>query len=308
MPFFSVIIPLFNKEKFIEATLKSVLNQTFIDFEILIINDGSTDNSATIIEGFDDPRIRYFLKENAGVSSARNDGIEKAQSNYISFIDADDYWYPDFLEEMFKIIQNYPQQKVFSAAIEIETSKKVIPASYSIVRTNDCEIVNYFTASSKETVICTSCAVFHKSIFEETGNFDITVKSGQDTDLWIRLGMNYPVVFSWKILARYIYDENSLSKNKNYLNKKINFSKFEQQEKTNPRLKKFLDLNRFSLAIKSKLIADDENFNCYYKAIDLKNITFKKRFLLAMPSLILKALIHLKLILANSGVGSSVFK
>ena len=308
MPFFSVIIPLFNKEKFIEATLKSVLNQTFIDFEILIINDGSTDNSATIIEGFDDPRIRYFLKENAGVSSARNDGIEKAQSNYISFIDADDYWYPDFLEEMFKIIQNYPQQKVFSAAIEIETSKKVIPASYSIVRTNDCEIVNYFTASSKETVICTSCAVFHKSIFEETGNFDITVKSGQDTDLWIRLGMNYPVVFSWKILARYIYDENSLSKNKNYLNKKINFSKFEQQEKTNPRLKKFLDLNRFSLAIKSKLIADDENFNCYYKAIDLKNITFKKRFLLAMPSVILKALIHLKLILANSGVGSSVFK
>ena len=308
MPFFSVIIPLFNKEKFIEATLKSVLNQTFIDFEILIINDGSTDNSATIIEGFDDPRIRYFLKENAGVSSARNDGIEKAQSNYISFIDADDYWYPDFLEEMFKIIQNYPQQKAFSAAIEIETSKKVIPASYSIVRTNDCEIVNYFTASSKETVICTSCAVFHKSIFEETGNFDITVKSGQDTDLWIRLGMNYPVVFSWKILARYIYDENSLSKNKNYLNKKINFSKFEEQEKTNPRLKKFLDLNRFSLAIKSKLIADDENFNCYYKAIDLKNITFKKRFLLAMPSIILKALIHLKLILANSGVGSSVFK
>lgn len=308
MPFFSVIIPLFNKEKFIEATLKSVLNQTFIDFEILIINDGSTDNSATIIEGFDDPRIRYFLKENAGVSSARNDGIEKAQSNYISFIDADDYWYPDFLEEMFKIIQNYPQQKAFSAAIEIETSKKVIPASYSIVRTNDCEIVNYFTASSKETVICTSCAVFHKSIFEETGNFDITVKSGQDTDLWIRIGMNYPVVFSWKILARYIYDENSLSKNKNYLNKKINFSKFEEQEKTNPRLKKFLDLNRFSLAIKSKLIADDENFNCYYKAIDLKNITFKKRFLLAMPSLILKALIHLKLILATSGVGSSVFK
>ncbi|SEG07423.1 glycosyltransferase family 2 protein [Flavobacterium urumqiense] len=308
MPFFSVIIPLFNKEKFIEATLKSVLNQTFIDFEILIINDGSTDNSVTIIEGFDDPRIRYFFKENAGVSSARNDGIEKAQSNYISFIDADDYWYPDFLEEMFKIIQNYPQQKVFSAAIEIETSKKVIPASYSIIRTNDCEIVNYFTASSKETVICTSCAVFHKSIFEETGNFDITVKSGQDTDLWIRIGMNYPVVFSWKILARYIYDENSLSKNKNYLNKKINFSKFEEQEKTNPRLKKFLDLNRFSLAIKSKLIADDENFNCYYKAIDLKNITFKKRFLLAMPSLILKALIHLKLILATSGVGSSVFK
>src|SRR3970040_1764287 len=102
MPFFSVIIPVFNKEKFIEVTLKSVLNQTFIDFEILIINDGSTDNSAQLIKGFDDPRIRYYYKENSGVSSARNDGIEKTQSNYISFIDADDYWYPDFLEEMYK--------------------------------------------------------------------------------------------------------------------------------------------------------------------------------------------------------------
>jgi glycosyltransferase involved in cell wall biosynthesis len=308
MPFFSVIIPLFNKEKFIEATLKSVLNQTFIDFEILIINDGSTDNSHQIIKGFDDPRIRYFFKENAGVSSARNDGIEKAQSNYISFIDADDYWYPNFLEEMYKIIQNYPQQKVFSAAIEIETSKKVIPASYSIAKTNDYEIVNYFTASCKETVICTSCAVFHKSIFEETGTFDIEAKSGQDTDMWIRIGMNYPIVFSWKILARYVYDENSLSKNKNYLHQKINFSKFKEQETTNPSLKKFLDLNRFSLAIKSKLLADNENFNSYYKGIYLKNITIKKRILLLMPSAILKALIHLKLILTNNGFGSSVFK
>ena len=308
MPFFSVIIPLFNKEKFIEATLKSVLNQTFIDFEILIINDGSTDNSAQLIKGFDDPRIRYYYKENSGVSSARNDGIEKAQSNYISFIDADDYWYPDFLEEMYKIIQKHPEQKVFSAAIEIETSKKVIPASYSIIKTNDHEIVNYFTASYKETVICTSCAVFHKSIFEETGNFDIAIKSGQDTDLWIRIGMNFPIVFSWKILARYVYDENSLSKNKNYLNKKINFSKFEEHEKTNPSLKKFLDLNRFSLAIKSKLIADNENFSLYHKAIDLKKITIKKRILLLMPSVILKPLINLKLILANNGFGNSVFK
>lgn len=308
MPFFSVIIPLFNKEKFIEATLKSVLNQSFIDFEILIIDDGSTDNSASIIKGFDDARIRYYYKENAGVSSARNDGIEKAQSNYISFIDADDYWYPDFLEEMFKNIQSYPEQKVFSAAIEIETSKKIIPAIYSIIKTSDHEIVNYFIASYKETVICTSCAVFHKSIFEKIGTFDIEVKSGQDTDMWIRIGMNYPVVFSWKILARYIYDENSLSKNKNYLNKKINFSKFEKEEITNPSLKKFLDLNRFSLAIKSKLIGDVKNFNSYSKPIDLKNITVKKRILLLMPSVILKPLINLKLILANNGFGNSVFK
>ena len=308
MPFFSVIIPLFNKEKFIEATIKSVLNQTSIDFEILIVNDGSTDNSSELIKGFDDPRIRYFYKENEGVSSARNIGIKNAKAKFIAFLDADDYWYPDFLEEMFKNIQSYPEQKVFSAAIEIETSKKVIPASYSILKTNDCEIVNYFTASYKETAIWTSCAVFHKSIFNEIGTFDFEIKSGQDTDMWIRIGMNYPVVFSWRILARYIYDENSLSKNKTYLNQKINFLKFKEQENSNPNLKKFLDLNRFSLAIKSKLIADDDNFNSYCKAIDLKNISLKKRILLLMPSVILKPLINFKLILANKGLGASVFK
>jgi hypothetical protein len=209
---------------------------------------------------------------------------------------------------MFKNIQSYPEQKVFSGAIEIDTSKKVIPASYSILKTNDCELVNYFTASYRETAICTSCAVFHKSIFSEVGTFDLEIRSGQDTDMWTRIGLNYPVVFSWKILARYIYDENSLSRNKNYLDQKINFSKFEEQEKTNLSLKKFLDLNRFSLAIKSKVIADDDNFNSYYKAIDLKTLSLKKRILLIMPAFILKPLINFKLILANTGFGNSVFK
>lgn len=308
MPIFSVIIPLFNKEKFIGATLKSVLEQSFTDFEVLIVNDGSTDSSVEIIKKFSDPRIRYFSQENEGVSSARNYGIEKAKSNYISFIDADDYWYSGFLEEMFENIKKYPEHKVFSAAIEIATANKVFPAQYSIAKTNDCEVVNYFSASSKETAICTSCAVFNKSIFEETGNFDTQIKSGQDTDLWIRIGLVYPVLFSWKILARYVYDENSLSKNKNYLNTKLDFNKFEELEKTNPLLKKFLDLNRFSLAIKFKLSGNKIAFNNYYAAIDLNNLGLKKRTLLLLPAILLNQLIRFKTVLAESGFGSSVFK
>lgn len=213
MSFFTIIIPLYNKEKFIENTLKSVLNQSFSDFEVLIINDGSTDKSEEKVLNFKDPRIHYFHKENGGVSAARNFGIEKASSNYITFIDADDYWYPDFLQVMYQNIHHHPELKVFSAAIEIETSKKVIPSHYSIVKTGDCEIVSYFEASFKETAICTSCAVFHKSVFEKTGGFDIHLKSGEDTDMWIRIGLIYPILFSWKILARYIYDPKSLTKN-----------------------------------------------------------------------------------------------
>jgi glycosyltransferase involved in cell wall biosynthesis len=308
MPFFSVVIPLYNKENFIEVTLKSVLNQSYTNFEVIIINDGSTDNSAQIISKFDNSRIRVFNKENAGASSARNYGIEKAQSSYISFIDADDYWYPTFLEEMFEKINRFPDFKVFSAAIEIETLKTTFPAQYSIKKTNDFEIVNYFTASTKETVICTSCAVFNKAVFEEVGDFDTEIKSGQDTDMWFRIGLKYPVLFVWKILARYVYDENSLSKNKNYLDTKVDFSKFTEEEKINPEIKKFLDLNRFSLAIKHKIAGNEKGFENYYDDIDLKKLALKKRVLLLLPAFILRLLISTKTALTNMGFGSSVFK
>lgn len=83
MPFFSVIIPVYNKASFVGETLKSVLAQTYTDFEIIVINDGSTDTSETVIQGFNDSRIRYYRKANEGVAVARNEGIEKAQGDFI---------------------------------------------------------------------------------------------------------------------------------------------------------------------------------------------------------------------------------
>lgn len=308
MSFFSVIIPLYNKENFIENTLKSVLDQTFTDFELIIVNDGSTDTSEEKVFQFHDDRIRYFSKENEGVSSARNYGISVAQSDYITFIDADDYWYPDFLKEMFQNINKYPEEKIFSGAIEIETSKSILPAVYSIDKTDNCQIVNYFNASHKTTVICTSCAVFKRSIFDEVGNFDINLKSGQDTDMWIRIGLIYPVLFTHTILARYVYDKNSLSKNKEYLNKRMNFSKFSEIEKKNSALKKFLDLNRFSFAVKCKLNRDKANFEFYYNGIDATNLNLKKMIILKLPTLVLKTLIPINLYLARIGLSNSVFK
>lgn len=308
MPHFSIVIPLYNKENFIENTLKSVLNQNFTDFEVIIVNDGSTDSSEEKVLQFEDSRIHYYRKKNDGVSAARNYGIEKAKSDYIAFIDADDYWYPDFLDEMFKNINSCPKLKVFSAAIEIETSKSIIPANYSIEKTDDFEVVNYFTASVKRTVLCSSSAVFHKIVFEQTGKFNTNLKSGEDTDLWIRIGLIYPIHFSWKILARYVYDPDSLSKKHKITIDSINFCNYQTLEETNPDLKKFLDLNRFSLAIKSKLINDKESFKRLYKQIDLNKLSLKKRLLLRLPPFLLSQLIELKTVLVNVGFGRSVFK
>lgn len=307
MPFFSIIIPVYNKETFIENTITSVLQQSFSDFELLLVNDGSTDQSEAKIKQFSDERIKYFSKENGGASTARNYGIEKSEANYITFLDADDYWYPDFLQEMASSIEEFPNHKIFSAAIEVETEKVVFPSQYSIKKSNDREIVDYFVASMKTTIICTSCAAFHKSVFEKVGGFDTEIKSGQDTDMWIRLGLHFPIVFSWKILARYVYDANSLSRKKEYSNKNFNFDKFKAVEKTHPNLKRFIDFNNFSLAIRSKLINDKNNFSLYYKKIDLTKLPFKKRILLELPSIALKALVKVNLFLVNIRLQNSRF-
>lgn len=308
MSFFSIVIPLYNKEKYIENTLKSVLNQSFIDFEIILVNDGSTDNSEQIVFQFNDNRINYFYKKNEGVSIARNFGIEQAKSNFICFLDADDFWYENFLQTMYTYIKKFPTYKVFSSAIEIENPKIIFPAQYSIKRNNDFEIVNFFEASEKECAIWTSSAIFHESIFKKTGVFDPNIKIAEDTDLWIRVGLNYQILFIWKILARYVYDQQSVSRDTNYIFEESSFAKYYEEEKTNKELKKYLDLNRFSVAIKNKINRDNANFRKVRNEINQRNLILKKRILLYLPRLILIKLIQLKNFLANNGLGNSIFK
>jgi len=294
MSFFSVIIPLYNKEKYIANTLRSVLAQTFSDFEVIIVNDGSTDGSAEIVTQFEDPRIRYYAQENQGVSTTRNFGIAVAKSDYITFLDADDYWYPEFLEVMKQNVADFPNASVFSAAIEKQTSKGIFPAQYSVEKTDDRQLVNYFTSSYKETIICTSAAVFHKAVFEKSGIFDTEIKSGQDTDLWIRIGLLFLVLFDWQILARYVYVPNSLSKMTNLARTRIRFEKYVEAEKTNPDLKKFLDLNRWSIALQAKKIGDYLFYNQLCKEINWKNIYWKKRLFLILPTRISSFIVRWK--------------
>ena len=305
---FSIIIPVFNKQQFIYKTIQSVLNQTIADFEILIINDGSTDNSEFEILKFNDFRIRYFNQKNNGVSKARNMGIRNAKGQYICFLDADDLWNSDFLETFRKYIALVPNQKVFSSQFEVETSKKIFLPTYSIKKTNDFEVVNFFKASFKESVLWTSCAVFEKSVFDKVGVFDEQIKKGEDTDLWIRIGLNYEIVFIWKVLAKYGFDESSISRNFHYWLEELTFEKYKVAEKKNADLKKYLDLNRYSVAIKCKIIGNKNEFKKYKNEILYKNLTLKKQFLLLLPSYLLKKLIKIKTLLANLGLSNSVFK
>ena len=114
MPKISVVIPLYNKEKSIASTLRTVLNQTFSDYEIVIVNDGSTDYSVAEAGKVQDDRIRLIHQQNAGVSAARNRGIEEAKGELIAFLDADDEWSPEYLFTQYHLYQKYPQCDVFA--------------------------------------------------------------------------------------------------------------------------------------------------------------------------------------------------
>src|SRR5690554_4101955 len=115
---FSVIIPLYNKELSITNTVQSVLDQTYQNFEIVIINDGSTDNSIKAVESIKDNRIRLIHQENQGVSAARNRGIQEARYNWIAFLDGDDLWEQSHLQEIILMMLKFPDEKVFVTSFE----------------------------------------------------------------------------------------------------------------------------------------------------------------------------------------------
>lgn len=309
-PFFSVTISLYNKEKYIKSTIESVLAQTFQDFEIILVNDGSTDNSEHVVNSISDDRIKYFSQKNEGASVARNVAISKAHGTYIALLDADDLWHDTYLETINRLITSYPDQMVFATAVTIETSGNAIPAVYSIpnIKEKETYVVDYFQSSSINTLLTSSSTVVHYSVFKKTGMYDTAIKSGQDTDLWIRIGIHFKIVFINEALVRYRYEEQSLSNSTKCLLHKSKLDSYVKLEITNPSLKKFMDLNRFSMAILSKLGNDQNNFRFYKKGINSANLNKKQRFLLKQPAFIIKQLHHFKKLIEKSGVHLSAFK
>lgn len=201
----SIVIPLYNKDRFIRRTIQSVLNQTFTDFELIIVNDGSTDNSKEIVEKYNDTRIKLISIPNSGVSVARNTGIKNAKNSWIAFLDADDWWAPTFLEEMVGTIRKYDGNRVFASG-RSRVFKKVTERYKHEYLPEDgkTESINYFKVISKYLpLINSSNVVLDKSIFDEFGYFKEGQEKHEDHDLWMRLCINHPVIFINKPLSFY---------------------------------------------------------------------------------------------------------
>lgn len=194
---FSIIIPLYNKADYIAETLNSVLNQTFTDYEVIVVNDSSTDNSLEIVSGFHDERIYVYTKENEGVSAARNYGIMLAKYDYIAFLDADDRWDADYLECQRKLIDTYPNAGIYSTAFYSVEKEKKKSRNILINKHIHFLIDDYFKQSVMNGLsICwTSSLCLKKEIIKQMPMFRVGIKRGEDLDVWLRIALNYDIAY-----------------------------------------------------------------------------------------------------------------
>lgn len=311
-PFFSIIIPLYNKEKHVENTLKSVLAQSFQDFEIIIVNDGSTDGSLSEVSKIKDERIKIFSIENQGVSHARNYGIERSNADFIAFLDADDNWYPNHLEDLKNLIAKFPDCGVYATGYEsVFNGHNTFKAKFKDIDDDFIGIVNdYFHHSLMNQIAWTSAVVIPKKILSIYGRFDVSLRAGEDTDLWTRIALHEKVAFDAKISAQKVLSQsrNHLSKSIHTLDKMNFLNKFKDNELENESFKMYMDYNRYSIAIERKMASDVENLKLVKQQINLNNLNNKQRILLQMPSAILISLKRLQNFLQKHNIYLSAFR
>ena len=206
---FSVIVPLYNKAPYIKKALGSVMEQTYKDYELIVVDDGSTDDSFRDAKDvLEDSGLDYQLihQKNTGVSTARNNGVAVSHGDYLCFLDADDWWAPTFLERMNWLINEYPEAGIYGSNYYY-----VKNGQQRICITNaETGIIDYCKVYSERLAMpLTSISIsLSRHVFNEFGGFKPHIKLGEDFDLWIRIALEYKVAFLSEPLAFYFQDSN----------------------------------------------------------------------------------------------------
>lgn len=204
----SVIIPTYNRGAFLKRAVKSVLNQTFQDFELIIIDDGSTDNTKEVVNSFSDNRIKYIYQENSGgAARPKNTGIKIAQGEYIAILDSDDEWLPDKIKKQIDLFEKYSSSKLGIVGCNIFIINNGKKKKYRIPKYN-----NVFEQMLVTDNMGTGSAmVYKKEVFDRMGLFDENLRSGQDREMRIRLAQEYHFAFIDDYLINYYVGHNNIS-------------------------------------------------------------------------------------------------
>lgn len=240
----SIVIPLYNKAQSISKTIACIQNQTFQDFEVVVIEGWSTDGSLEIIKKLaeEDSRIRVIMQQNRkGVTPARNESIQAARCEKIAFIDADDYWEPTYLETLNRLMDDFPEAGIWGLSHgEMVDDKKIagnsiLPEKFRGVLENPWRYgCLYWTSSTG----------ISKKAFEKIGGFDNRIIYGEDIDLWYRLMLEFPCAFENNTLSYYRTDAENRACNSVFpIEKHIPFyiEKYSEYRKNNLDFRRFFD-------------------------------------------------------------------
>ena len=207
-PRFSIIVPLYNKASYVRKTLSSIEAQTYRSFELIVVNDGSSDGSAAIAEAYlkNRTKLNYQIinQPNGGVAIARNNGVASSKGEYVCFLDADDWWKPTFLEEMDWLIKEYPDAGLYATNFVYYKPGKT-HVEHQNLKTG---YINYpeVYASAGSMPVWTGATCMPRKVFDEMGGFPVGIKLGEDFLLWAKTALHYRVAFSEKPLAYYNND------------------------------------------------------------------------------------------------------
>lgn len=213
MPFFSIILPTYNRAHFLPKAIESVLKQTFEDWELIIVDDGSTDNTKEVVAKYQDSRIRYIYQKNQERSAARNNGIDQAQGEYICFLDSDDYYLPERLQKLFEIIiKTVDNEKLFFTDLAIERDGILQNAKKQNEIKETRQYDKIITATIHCQQVCGARKIFHEY------DFNPTIRIGEDLELWIRINEKYKLQYLPNQCTVVVVDHNTRSVNEQTAN------------------------------------------------------------------------------------------
>lgn len=207
---YSVIVPLYNKEEYVEKTIMSLFAQTIGDYEVIVVDDGSTDNSyavaCRVAEGH--AQCRVLRQDNAGVAAARNKGAQLAEGEYLCFLDADDWWEPTFLEGIEKLTTTCPDAGMYATGYYLVKNGRRRVAPIGVDEGFRSGYINYCQTYARTLCmpVTSSSVAIPRQVFYDFGGFKSGILLGEDFDLWIRIALKYPVALINRPLANYFQD------------------------------------------------------------------------------------------------------
>ncbi|MDI6883463.1 MAG: glycosyltransferase [Patescibacteria group bacterium] len=205
-PLVSIVIPTYNKAKHIKKAIGGVLSQTYQNLEVIVIDDGSTDNTQEVVKSFNDPRIIYIWQENKGPAAARNTGIKKTQGKYIAFLDSDDFWLKEKLEKQVRFLEENPEVGLLgSGCYQLDEKgevigEKIFPAENKVLQ----KILIKYNPFIQSSVI------LRKEVFDRMGKYDENFLQSEDYELWLRIAKSHKIANLSEPLVKKRYYKESL--------------------------------------------------------------------------------------------------